>query len=190
MSTCISRHGEFGAHTLDDSHTCTLCHVLDEEALRAELERLRAALVRAEGLVEATTRWREGLPVDAAQWAVEADRELAEAVDLYSATDSTPEERDEWLVWSVYHSGWWGPAERGYFSDLAKAGRYPREQAERICAYGGSKGWSADGQPSEVMVPVPAQIGAVDAARQVADEVTLLVDEATKRFSRPVASGS
>lgn len=37
MSTCISRHGEFGEHTLDDSHTCTRCYVLDEEALRAAL---------------------------------------------------------------------------------------------------------------------------------------------------------
>lgn len=44
MSNCISRHGEFSEHHLDDSHTCTLCHVLDEEALRAELARLRAAL--------------------------------------------------------------------------------------------------------------------------------------------------
>lgn len=37
MSTCISSHGEFGEHTLDDLHTCTRCHVLDEDALRAEL---------------------------------------------------------------------------------------------------------------------------------------------------------
>lgn len=46
---------------------------------------LVAALGRAEGLVEAARRWREGLPVDAAQWAVEGDRRLAAAVDLHSA---------------------------------------------------------------------------------------------------------
>lgn len=51
MSTCISRHGEFGSHELDDLHTCTLCHVLDEDALRAELSRLRAAEPPAGSLV-------------------------------------------------------------------------------------------------------------------------------------------
>lgn len=42
MSTCISRHGEYSEHTLDDEFTCTLCGVLDEDALRAELRDLRA----------------------------------------------------------------------------------------------------------------------------------------------------
>lgn len=41
MSTCISQHGEFGSHELDELHTCTLCHVLDEDGLRAEMERVR-----------------------------------------------------------------------------------------------------------------------------------------------------
>lgn len=52
MSVCVSQHGEFGSHELDALHTCTLCGVLDEDALRAELVRvtaerdqLRAALV-------------------------------------------------------------------------------------------------------------------------------------------------
>lgn len=43
MSTCISRQGEFGSHILDDEHTCTRCHVLDEDAQREELRKLRAA---------------------------------------------------------------------------------------------------------------------------------------------------
>lgn len=42
MSTCISRHGEYSAHEPDDDHMCTLCGVLDEDALRAELRALRA----------------------------------------------------------------------------------------------------------------------------------------------------
>lgn len=41
MSTCISFHGEFGSHTLDDAYTCTLCGVLDEDAMTAELRDLR-----------------------------------------------------------------------------------------------------------------------------------------------------
>jgi len=41
MSTCISQLGEFGSHDLDDSYTCKDCGVLDEDALRAELQRLR-----------------------------------------------------------------------------------------------------------------------------------------------------
>lgn len=41
MSTCISRHGEYGFHTPDDEYTCTLCGVLDEAGLVDELRRLR-----------------------------------------------------------------------------------------------------------------------------------------------------
>lgn len=41
MSTCISFHGEFGSHQLDTEYTCTLCGVLDEDALTAELRDLR-----------------------------------------------------------------------------------------------------------------------------------------------------
>jgi hypothetical protein len=42
MSACISRHGEFGSHDLDADYVCKLCAVLDEEALIAEMNRLRA----------------------------------------------------------------------------------------------------------------------------------------------------
>jgi hypothetical protein len=41
MSTCISPHGEYGSHFPDDDYTCTRCDVLDEDALRHELLRLR-----------------------------------------------------------------------------------------------------------------------------------------------------
>jgi hypothetical protein len=47
VSTCISSHGEYSSHTLDSLHTCTLCYVLDEDALRAELEQLRADLTKS-----------------------------------------------------------------------------------------------------------------------------------------------
>lgn len=44
MSACISSAGEFGSHVLDDAYSCTRCFVLDEDALTAELLRLRAAI--------------------------------------------------------------------------------------------------------------------------------------------------
>lgn len=47
MSTCISKHGEFGFHTPDADHVCTLCGVLDEDGLIAELREARAALPSA-----------------------------------------------------------------------------------------------------------------------------------------------
>lgn len=42
MSTCISSHGEYSSHEPDDEYTCRLCGVLDENAMREELRRLRA----------------------------------------------------------------------------------------------------------------------------------------------------
>lgn len=47
MSVCISQHGEYGSHTVDTEYTCTRCGVLDEEALTAELRRLRQELDEA-----------------------------------------------------------------------------------------------------------------------------------------------
>src|SRR5690625_4282539 len=44
MSACISRHGEYSEHTPDGEYTCQRCYVVDEEAMRAEIERLRTAL--------------------------------------------------------------------------------------------------------------------------------------------------
>lgn len=47
MSTCISRHGEYGSHVMpetiggDDEFVCTRCGVLDEDAMRDELNRSR-----------------------------------------------------------------------------------------------------------------------------------------------------
>lgn len=47
MSACISRHGEYSEHTPDGEYTCQRCLVLDEDALRAELRRLRAETTTA-----------------------------------------------------------------------------------------------------------------------------------------------
>lgn len=42
MSTCISRHGEYGEHIPDADYTCTRCAALDEVALIAERNLLAA----------------------------------------------------------------------------------------------------------------------------------------------------
>lgn len=42
MSTCISKHGEFGSHELDADYVCTRCSVLDEDGLIAELHQARS----------------------------------------------------------------------------------------------------------------------------------------------------
>jgi hypothetical protein len=44
VSKCISWHGEYSEHELDADYICTLCFVLDEEALIEELHRLREKL--------------------------------------------------------------------------------------------------------------------------------------------------
>lgn len=48
MSTCISRHGEWSDHILDDAYTCTRCLVLDEDALVDELRQARSRLAEVE----------------------------------------------------------------------------------------------------------------------------------------------
>lgn len=47
MSRCISRHGEYDAHELDDEYVCGLCGVLDEDALLVEVRELRKAAAQA-----------------------------------------------------------------------------------------------------------------------------------------------
>lgn len=40
----------------------------------------------------------------------------------------------EYVIWSNEHHAWWGPDERGYVSRIDRAGRYPRQQALKICS--------------------------------------------------------
>jgi len=39
---------------------------------------------------------------------------------------------DRYLIWSHEHSGWWGPAECGYITNISRAGVYTRERACQI----------------------------------------------------------
>lgn len=41
---------------------------------------------------------------------------------------------EKYLIWSNYHSAWWGPEERGYTSFFEEAGRYERQDAITISA--------------------------------------------------------
>jgi hypothetical protein len=58
-------------------------------------------------------------------------------------------ENQEYAVWSNEHSAWWGPNKAGYYSTLADAGRYTREQAIKICI-GARGGRLFNENPSEV----------------------------------------
>lgn len=64
MSKCISRHGEYSEHQLDQDHVCRRCSVLDEDAMVAELNRLRGELELLRPVVEAAKEvvycWKSG----------------------------------------------------------------------------------------------------------------------------------
>jgi hypothetical protein len=81
------------------------------------------------------------------------------------------------VIWSNEHRAWWGPGERGYTSDLAKAGRYPFHHAAEICYCAGpgslSLPCSADGGivPSEIMLPVEHALVSMLWHRQHYDKV-------------------
>lgn len=41
--------------------------------------------------------------------------------------------KDDWLIWSNEHHAWWGPGRAGYTTLTHMAGRYSKEEADRIC---------------------------------------------------------
>lgn len=42
-------------------------------------------------------------------------------------------QHEEWLIWSVEHSAWWRPNDKGYTPSWDMAGRYTKERACEIC---------------------------------------------------------
>jgi len=40
----------------------------------------------------------------------------------------------EYLVWSFEHNAWWKTGRRGYTTNIADAGKYSIEEAEKICS--------------------------------------------------------
>lgn len=61
MSTCISQHGEYSEHDLPGTKfsefDCNLCYAFVEDAALAEIERLRAKVVRVEALASTWEGW-------------------------------------------------------------------------------------------------------------------------------------
>jgi hypothetical protein len=58
---------------------------------------------------------------------------------------------DGWLIWSREHDAWWKPNQCGYTTDMMCAGRYHRDDADRIARVRRMD----DGSPGEVVVKAP-----------------------------------
>lgn len=68
---------------------------------------------------------------------------------------TVPPDARGWLIWSQEHRGWWKPGELGYTPDITHAGRYPLDQAVRICRAANIHLSAAGAIPEESLVPVP-----------------------------------
>lgn len=66
---------------------------------------------------------------------------------------------EHFLVWSNEHRSWWGPNFAGYTGIIGKAGRYTRDEAERICK-DANRHIDPNDTPNEVMVLAPEAIPA------------------------------
>lgn len=56
---------------------------------------------------------------------------------------------NDYVIWSNEHACWWGADGKGYFRNLADAGRYSRSEALSICK-GARGGREFNENPSEV----------------------------------------
>jgi len=62
-----------------------------------------------------------------------------------------------YLIWSNEHCRWWAPNHCGYVSIISHAGRYTRQEAEKICE--GANFALPDGhEPNEVLVLAPEYV--------------------------------
>lgn len=74
MSTCISRHGEYGSHKIgsgEDEFTCQRCFVFDEDAALAQLRDARAEVERQRARADAAERmlaYQLPMAVDLREW--------------------------------------------------------------------------------------------------------------------------
>jgi hypothetical protein len=69
-----------------------------------------------------------------------------------------------WLVWSHEHNAWWRPNSAGYTMHIATAGRYTKQEADRICESRSPRKF-ADDPPPEVAVIAPEAESAITALR-------------------------
>jgi hypothetical protein len=61
---------------------------------------------------------------------------------------------ERYLIWSNAHRSWWRSGHCGHTGLIARAGRYPRDEAERFCEEA-NRGLSAYHTPIAVMVLAP-----------------------------------
>src|SRR5690625_3313198 len=94
MSKCISGQGEYSDHTPgDEEFVCGRCYVVDEEAMQAEIERLRTALTAdrptvSETATEATERIARQIAATTAMTGLDA-RECVKAVQAIQRAETT-----------------------------------------------------------------------------------------------------
>lgn len=63
---------------------------------------------------------------------------------------------DEYLIWSEEHGRWWNPGHAGYTNQVAHAGRYSKEEADRIV-----QGANYGSTFNEIAIPFPAGLDAL-----------------------------
>lgn len=164
MSTCISRHGEYGSHVPDEDYLCTRCAVLDEQGLIDERRALRTQLDEAHATIE---RQRAEC-ADAAGQLAEAH---ADAADVASASP--------WAVWSrssqyinmLVDS-------RDHAEDMLTSVQTERDEAQN-CTVGTRQ--MANEANTRLRLLLLAALGLADDGRtSLTEYVTLLVDERDK----------
>ena len=74
-----------------------------------------------------------------------------------------------WLIYSREHNAFWGPAQRGYVTDIDRAGRYSHLEASDICTRANAHIPHPD-HPNEVAVIAPEMGQIIEDAAIVANE--------------------
>ncbi len=85
-----------------------------------------------------------------------------------------------YLIWSIEHTAWWRPDGWGYTSSLAEAGRYEREEAERIVRSANVVEVHECLIPDTAVAPISAAVSAAAGFPPMLDEQTC--DEVRQRF--------
>lgn len=92
---------------------------------------------------------------------------------------------DGWLIWSRHHDAWWKPNQCGYTTDMMCAGRYHRDDADRIA----SVRTLDDGSPGEVVVKSPELelVGAPNLMEKMRGRISAATRTANKARRAPEA---
>lgn len=132
-------------------------------------------------LTDETGVWGEDPTCTQEDWAREIQRECEAAVpDIAVDAEIAKVLRSAcWLVWSNYHSAWWGPNERGYFTDIGSAGRYTYEAAVACCNKRDKVG---EGENAHEMVQPSPEL---DAAIRILCSKTVLANAVEKARGGP-----